>query len=533
MKIHVTGFTVKEKEDFVQKIAELKLICDENFTVQTNLLICDSIFSQKYRMAKIFNVQVVKKNWLIESHRLRVEQDRKNYEFGTFEGLKMYFFGFDVFKFETFNEIAAKNNGIPIKDLTKVLANEEKINFIIVKEGSQLERLFPLRSKIILVYSSWFYNCLKYDRFVYPDSFLLPFCNLTPVKVNIKIKLEDLDKLIDDTEYNSDTYNILPDTVFYLLPFETSSQTIQPNFQEEEAISTRLVVLMNGNLAQKKMRNVTHVVTNFIDEEQKESLLKNGDVYFVNYSYLKDCLLYKKRVLEIEYPPKITESKNASNGNNKNDSKNSNANGFLRNSRPVTEKYSITFKSFLFENVLFFFDANLKLKSKYHYLVFENSGSILIDLDKNAIGSRRLFYVVDDGFNETEITKIKESLRDKVVSFISPRWIDFCIETKSIIKDVEGDRFINLLPFQFSTPFSGFEGVSISLKGFEQNDKMILTEVIKIMGGSVDKLDPHKDDQIKIFQNSTDDQKLMKNAKDINWIFACLQKGEFVRGISN
>lgn len=527
MKVHITGFTPKEKEEFTQKIQDLRLIVDENLTMKTNLLICDSIFSQKYRMAKILDIKVVTKNWLIESHRLKTDQDFKIHEFGIFQNLKIHFFGFDIFKFETLNEITKKCNGVPIKDLTKAFSGEEKINFVVVKEGSQFEKLYPLRQNVILVFLPWFYNCLKYERFIYPDSFLLPFCDLTPLKVNIKIQLKDLERLIEQTELNSEVFNILGKTIFYFLPFDSSGQTIQQSFQEEEAISSRLVVLLNGFVAHKKLKNVTHVVTNFIDEEEKDRLQKNGEVYFVNYTYLKDCMLYKKRLLELDYPPKMTENQASKNQlNNINDSKNSNTGFGTRTTRNNLERSSVTFKSFLFENFLFYLSTNLKQRTKYNYLVFENSGSILIDLNRDAIGNRRLYYVLDDGFSMEEIQRMKHSLKDKTICFISPRWIDFCIEKKSIIKDVEAERHVNLLPFQFVTPFPDFERLDISLKGFEAIDKLILSDVIRIIGAKYQKFDLENDNQIKIFKDFNQDCSRIKNGKPLMWLFECIQTGK-------
>lgn len=167
-------------------------------------------------------------------------------------------------------------------------------------------------------------------------------------------------------------------------------------------MGTKLVILMGGFVAWKKLKSVTHVVSNTMDDEEKDRLSKNGNSLFVNFTYLKDCLFYKKRLLEIEYPVKIIESRN--NGNcitSWTDSKNSMGTNMIRSFKQSSNQIrSPEFKSFLFENVIFYFEKSLKNYKEAHYKVFENSGSIILSFDKSIIKNKEIYYVIEDGFNE-------------------------------------------------------------------------------------------------------------------------------------
>ncbi len=127
MKIHITGFPMKEKEDYIQKIKSLNLIYSPNLTLQTDVLLCESIMLHKYRTAKIINIKIVSKYWLIESYKNKKPVDISNYEFGIFENLKINLFGFDFFKQDKIYEMIKQCNGVPFKDLNKVYQNDTSV----------------------------------------------------------------------------------------------------------------------------------------------------------------------------------------------------------------------------------------------------------------------------------------------------------------------------------------------------------------------------------------------------------------------
>jgi len=55
---------------------------------------------------------------------------------------------------------------------------------------------------------------------------------------------------------------------------------------------------------------------------------------------------------------------------------------------------------------------------------------------------------------EIENVKKKENLNIFIISY---RWIDYCLETKYIIKDPLEKKLVNLLPINNVTPFNNFD----------------------------------------------------------------------------
>lgn len=148
----------------------------------------------------------MKSGWLLET---------KNYEFDVFENLKIHFFGFDAFKLDTLKEVVRKHNGSIVKDVNWIITGEDFVNFIVVSQGANIDKLNPIKSKVFVVNILWLYNCLKYDRFIYPEAFLLTPSTRVLSKINLKLKESDLDWLINETESDAKAYDILCGCIFY------------------------------------------------------------------------------------------------------------------------------------------------------------------------------------------------------------------------------------------------------------------------------------------------------------------------------
>lgn len=75
---------------------------------------------------------------------------------------------------------------------------------------------------------------------------------------------------------------------------------------------------------------------------------------------------------------------------------------------------------------------------------------------------QKLWCVIPDALSD-EKGKEYEALKKKMdIRIVSHRWIDYCIEKKYIVKNIE--KQINLLPFPCKVPIKAFEGIKICVK---------------------------------------------------------------------
>lgn len=105
-------------------------------------------------------------------------------------------------------------------------------------------------------------------------------------------------------------------------------------------------------------------------------------------------------------------------------------------------------KSFLFENQFFYLDKNLKNGYDYTIKVIENSGNVIKSL--NDVKNQKIWLVIPDNYPKKKMDELKEFKIDaKPVSY---RWIDYCIQKKYLVKEIEKNRLVNLLPFPCNVP---------------------------------------------------------------------------------
>ena len=67
---------------------------------------------------------------------------------------------------------------------------------------------------------------------------------------------------------------------------------------------------------------------------------------------------------------------------------------------------------------------------------------------------------------------------------VSYRWINFCIDRKQLVRDLKKHRLPNLLPCPKTMPLPEFLGIKVCIKGFDDHQKFVLREIVKVMGGS-------------------------------------------------
>jgi len=335
----------------------------------------------------------------------------------------------------------------------------------------------------------------------------------------------------------------------------------------------------------------THVICGKCTEGEFSEFKKYQNVFVVGLDWVMESLKFKKKVLEEDYEvkPSLKASKsrsdntsfvtynsqtrgfesfkfiNSSNfriegkdftlkSNNKNkrkirpfDSNTNNSTGFfgagklnLQRSQSMKPKVSkskaiseIKFKSLLFKNYFFYFipkDTGLR---DFKRMVIENSGSIVTNLEKVKIPEKKkIFLVLKDGQDKNEVNF--KHLRDKVMP-ISPRFVEYCIKKKVVIKNPVQEKLMHLLPFPVKTPCEPFKGILVDIRGFDWVKADYLKETCKILGFDVfDDDEPENEPLVivcdgKSYKKLSDAEKKkgLPVFKKENWLLRCLTKGKF------
>ena len=93
-KLHLSGFSITEKESLATKMSSLGLVVDKELTGSTNFLICKSNLVEKFRIAKILKIPVINSQWIQDSFEKKKLLDPNEYQFGVFQGLRFFLLGF-------------------------------------------------------------------------------------------------------------------------------------------------------------------------------------------------------------------------------------------------------------------------------------------------------------------------------------------------------------------------------------------------------------------------------------------------------
>lgn len=100
-------------------------------------------------------------------------------------------------------------------------------------------------------------------------------------------------------------------------------------------------------------------------------------------------------------------------------------------------------KGNVFKNCYFYLEwTQYKEKlNQYKQRIFENQGDILPIVD--CLKYKEIFHILND---KPQNDKIVDKSKTSVLYF-SFRWIDFCIEKKEVVRNVQELQLIHLLPF--------------------------------------------------------------------------------------
>lgn len=186
------------------------------------------------------------------------------------------------------------------------------------------------------------------------------------------------------------------------------------------------------------------------------------------------------------------------------------------------------FRGFLFKDEYVFFDSRVRNPGEYMTKVIEYSGNVVKKLGGV---KQKLWVVIPDALSE-EKGKEYEALKKKMdLRLVSHRWVDYCIEKKYVIKNVE--KQINLLPFPCKVPIKAFCGIKICVKGFgDPAEESTIKEVVKIIGAD---LMPKVSESSYCISNDVgkdvptvcmDGTDCVK--KQFKWIFECIMKEKVV-----
>ena len=552
MNVYITGFNNQEKTYLTRLCSELSMNIEDRFTTSLDVVVISSILHQKFRIAKILKLRIVKKEWLEKSQKEGRVLPPEEFEFAIFEGLNILLYGFDPFKQKTIEETALANKASLISSIDHLDRYTQTPSFIVYMNEKDLnenkedyEKIYKFRTKLFIVSFEWFLTCLKENRFIYIDRFTHPLCKLTYSKIKISVSKKDIENLLVDQDVTNNNYNIFEDCVFYF--FRSEKKVINNSNQfrdvkeisvEEQRLQEKIVNLLGGFSVNKRIKNITHVVSNALTESEMVDFNSIKKVSFVNTDFVKDCLLYKKRLIELEYPSFVIKTEENNRWGTNSITTERQVSQFMRN--PSTNNFRSSmlksnnvkkpnFKSFLFDNLLFYFDKNIQNVKSYQCKIIEHSGSFILEL-KNLKGIDKIFYVLDDGYDKEMCEKIKNKHKNIKITWISPRWIDHCLETKLVVKNLMSSRLPHLLPFGFKMPLRDFTDKKFVLKGFNVQGAYGLKELIKIMGGNIiDFNDADRVNDIIICDKQEEYDYLTEyQARNSDWLFNCINQGKLV-----
>lgn len=93
-------------------IKSFKLEVDEKFTMETHVLICESVLLYKYKVAKMKNLTIVTKQWLIDSYQQKKLLKTDQYEVKIFQNLNFYLYKLNNELTNNLSKFICEMNGI-------------------------------------------------------------------------------------------------------------------------------------------------------------------------------------------------------------------------------------------------------------------------------------------------------------------------------------------------------------------------------------------------------------------------------------
>lgn len=346
MKIHLSGYSEAEKEELIQAIRHFGFEFDEKYSLQTSVLVCETVLLIKYKVAKMKQIKIVTKLWLLDSFRQKEVLNMDKYEVKIFQNLDFFLLGIEESKRNLLCSLIRENNG---KIHTEIKPDIRY--FILTSPNVELHSLSAPKSLFIDV--EWLIQCAQENQFLMPEKFVLKGEQKKFEQVNFHCTLEEIDHQLREQEPSSSTLKVLENQFFY---FHQTGQ-----FSGEYLrLLQRVINLLGGFYSPIFLSKTTHVVVERINESEIGNYQSQHTIHLVHPLYLLHSLLYKQKVNELEYPPKILKRDDS-----------------VHRIMQRTQSTTPQFKSFLFENIFFFIAPNVSNLQSLQIKLIENSGSIL------------------------------------------------------------------------------------------------------------------------------------------------------------
>ncbi|KAM3147796.1 hypothetical protein pb186bvf_000124 [Paramecium bursaria] len=282
MKLCLSGFEGEERVNLKHFAQKLGLVIDVGgLTFTTDALICKSVKQDKYKIAKILNIDIVSQQWILNSFNQEKLLDRKNFLLKYFKGVSLALLGFQDNEYEKLHKHIVDNEGVCDNLITKYT------DIIVIRKGSPLEFDPQIRdAKLPTVDSNWIAQCIKRQCFV---SYQFYDYHQPPVsKKDLMDKFQYI-KIAETLDKQLDEYTYFRGLIIYIAVKD----------EQIAKILQSLVVAGDGLYLSTFLPNITHIVyVPGLSHKQQPNL---GVSQVVHAQWLADCFQFRRRVNEVDY----------------------------------------------------------------------------------------------------------------------------------------------------------------------------------------------------------------------------------------
>ncbi|CAD8201187.1 unnamed protein product [Paramecium octaurelia] len=552
LNICLSGFDSKEKttlSTFIEELSDIGFKQSQGMTFQVNVLVCNSAFqSDKYKVAKRLDVDVVNKEWIYNCYNQRQKIDTKKYLLKPFRNIKLALLGFMKSELDKLKEFIVKNEGVVESDINQS-------DLVVFKKGSQFE--FELKNCTkCLVDSDWIMQCYERAEFVPTQYF-----QYNQQKLNARELLENLQGsgvLEALKKVQLSEYCYLTNCVIYIAVKDDNLKRI----------ISQLISAGDGFYVNTLLPIVTHVI--YLQGCSEEV---NQQIYQVIHPmWLCECFRLRRRLREDEYQIRIKSSfeqtaVNSFAASQEEIQRDQFVFGKIPDSRAFgeennnTSKFGLKSQSFSNNNsnMLAFnrFSGNTAKKTKLfeqcQIFVFDHptlDKAVLSLLNDNGALVERLTYPMKVKVSNLKISKskavlifllpdheqcketiqiIEKDCKVQSIKYYSYRWVNYCLEKNLLELQVVNKKLYHLQPTNQQTPTQFLKNKLIYVTTKDINQKVVFKELAKIVTGKfpeykLSELDYYvSDKQGKKFKQILDINRggrLMNQIeiKDIDWL---------------
>ncbi len=97
----------------------------------------------------------------------------------------------------------------------------------------------------------------------------------------------------------------------------------------------------------------------------------------------------------------------------------------------------------------------------------------------------QVYCIIPDGYISL-VQEIEKSIGKEKAVFVSPRWVDFCIDRNNMIKNPISLKMYHLLPFPHKTPYNDLKDLTVFINAKIEFDLRITIQgCLKAMGSQI------------------------------------------------